>query len=352
MFFIKNIIKIILGIGALFAIYFALSILAAITFDYNPENLIELDINGSSEELAPIGEIIDITTFNIGYCGLEKEQDFFMDGGKNSRGGSKEKVQENLHAIVTKLNEISPDLVMLQEVDKKGHRSFDVNQVEYIEENLLSNTSYAYGVNYDVKWVPLPITKPMGGALSGLMTISKYKVDKATRLSLPSSQDIPKKFFDLDRCLMETEIAVDNGKKLYLVNVHLSAFDKGGSVRKKQMDFVMDYLNEKRKNGDYIIMGGDWNHILNDKLNANYDVLPSWIVEIPESFYVEGFKMYSPDIATVRDNEKAYEKGVTFESIIDGFYVSDNVEVKSIKGYELGFENSDHNPVSIEVILK
>ena len=47
-----------------------------------------------------------------------------------------------------------------------------------------------------------------------------------------------------------------------------------------------------------------------------------------------------------------YEKGVSYSAVIDGFIVSDNVEVTYVENIDLEFLYSDHNPVIIDFILK
>ena len=53
-----------------------------------------------------------------------------------------------------------------------------------------------------------------------------------------------------------------------------------------------------------------------------------------------------------RLNHKPYNPNDSIECIIDGFLVTDNVKVKSVKGQDFGFVNSDHNPVLLEFSLK
>ena len=38
--------------------------------------------------------------------------------------------------------------------------------------------------------------------------------------------------------------------------------------------------------------------------------------------------------------------------VIDGFFLSPNVRVDSVETVDLGFENSDHNPVLLRVTLE
>ncbi len=61
----------------------------------------------------------------------------------------------------------------------------------------------------------------MGVAESGLMTISKYKVDSVTRRSYPLNESWPTKLFDLDRCFSVARYQLSNGKEFVLCNSHI-----------------------------------------------------------------------------------------------------------------------------------
>jgi exonuclease III len=41
----------------------------------------------------------------------------------------------------------------------------------------------------------------------------------------------------------------------------------------------------------------------------------------------------------------------TFTTVIDYFLLSPNIELLEVKGIDEGFENSDHNPVSMRIKL-
>ena len=74
----------------------------------------------------------------------------------------------------------------------------------------------------------------------------------------------PKRLFDLDRAIVEHTIPVNNGKHVRLVNLHLSAYDEGGKIRKQQVEYLKAYMNKHYEKGDYVIMGGDWNQLVSD----------------------------------------------------------------------------------------
>ena len=48
-----------------------------------PADVISLKAENNKERVLATGNEFKVTTFNIGYAGLDKDQDFFMDGGKD-----------------------------------------------------------------------------------------------------------------------------------------------------------------------------------------------------------------------------------------------------------------------------
>ena len=69
---------------------------------------------------------------------------------------------------------------------------------------------------------------------------------------------------------------------------------------------------------------------------------------------------FSPDWQWVYDNSTPsnrsvitpYDQSATTTTVIDFFLLSPNIEPEFVKGIQLGFANSDHNPVIIKVKLK
>ena len=323
--------------------------------DYRPKEIINLNIDNNKEENLKKEVTYKVTTFNIGYCGMDDGQDFFMDGGKGSRSSSKEKTMDNLKSISKILKDKDGDFILLQEVDIDSTRSYHIDQYNYLKDALpLYGGIFAY--NYKVKWVPLPILKPMGSVKSGLVTLSKYKVDKSNRYQYPGEEKWPVQLAELDRCFIESRIKVDNDRELVLVNSHLSAFDKGGIIRKQQLEYLKKYVEREYKKGNYIIVGGDYNHSIpgtDPSLFKASEKWPNWLQKLPMDFLPKDFK-WAVDkyVPTNRTVAIPYKEDINFLSVIDGFLVSPNVEVKKVKGDSLNFQYSDHNPVTLEFMLK
>ncbi len=323
--------------------------------DYRPGVETSVPVLNNGTDTFKKGQELSIVTFNIGYCGLDKNQDFFMDGGTGSRSASKAQTMVNLEKIAAFLADQNADAILLQELDINSSRSYKVNQLKYMETTLKEYSS-TFGQNYKVPWVPVPLLHPMGAVDSGLVTFNRYTTSKAARYQYPGSEKWPVQLFELDRCFIENRIPVEDGKELVLINSHLSAFDKGGEIRKKQLAFLKAYITGEYAKGNYVITGGDWNHQLPDtdasRFSAEED-WPFWLQSLPEDFTPAGFKWgVDGTVPSNRTVAKAYQQGVNFTSVIDGFLVSPNVDIRSVKGIGLGFENSDHNPVTGIFILK
>lgn len=222
--------------------------------DYKPQEITTLTVNNNPQQVMKQGESFSVTTFNIGYAGLDKGQDFFMDGGTKSRSSSREQTKINLEAVASLMTATDSDLFMLQEVDIDSSRSNGIDEVSYLS-NKFADYSNVFATNYKVPWVPLPVLDPMGSVNSGLLTLSRFNSTSNIRYDLPGKETWPRQQFDLDRAFVESRFPVDNGKELILVNLHLSAFDQGGTIRKQQLEYLSAYIKKENDKGNYLILG-------------------------------------------------------------------------------------------------
>lgn len=342
-------------VGIVICIFLVYLLVMTIT-DYRPEDRIPLKVENQQKQKMQKDKVFTVDTYNIGYCGMDKDQDFFMDGGKGSRSSSKEKTIENLNGITEFLANNDSTFVFVQEVDTNATRSFHVNQYEHLKNNLKDYSS-SFAINYKTLWVPVPMLKPHGRVNSaGLVTLSKYSVDSATRYQFPGKESWPRQLAELDRCFLESRISLENGKELVLINSHLSAYDKGGKIRVQQLGFLKEYIDKEYKNGNYVVVGGDWNHLIpttDPSIFKTTEEWPDWLQEIPDDFKPEGFTWAADkNVPTTRTDVTPYVKDVNFTAVIDGYLVSDNIEILNVKGHSLDFQYTDHNPVTMEFKLK
>ena len=300
----------------------------------------------------PMGKRMVAVSWNIGYGGLGRNQNFFMDGGDMVRPDRKQDVEENLAGIVSGLSQQKADLYLIQEADVNSKRSYYIDQRAAMERGLMMGSSYAR--NYQCDYVPFP-WPPIGKVDSGLMNFSLYQVDEATRESLPVPFSWPIRLANLKRCLLVERMPVENSdKELVVINLHLEAYEDGAG-RKKQTEMLMQILQAERRNGNYVVVGGDFNQtfpgateypILNEALWKPGALEGN---ELPEGFrYV--FDSATPTCRLLNRNYSGNRKETQL-FVIDGFILSDNVKVNHIQTIDLNFQHSDHNPVRLEFTL-
>ncbi|PLX23281.1 MAG: endonuclease, partial [Marinilabiliales bacterium] len=251
-----KIIKFILKILGVLIFLFAIFIIYSSVADYKPLPS-EIIYNSDTPDTIYVHKELSLMIWNIGYCGLSDDMDFFYDGGEQVRT-SKENVYENFHFVKSELNNNdSLDFILLQEVDIHSKRSYYLNELDSFNLTLTKFKSY-FGKNYDVTFVPTPPINPLGIVKSGLVSFSKFNPISVTRYSFPGNYSWPVKLFMLDRCFLVKRFPTSNEKELIVINTHNSAYDDG-SLKKQQMEYLKTFLLDEYLKGNYIIVGGDWN---------------------------------------------------------------------------------------------
>ena len=87
-----------------------------------PSESVNLIIEKSQENRLPPDTPFQVTTFNIGYAGLDAKQDFFMDGGTGSRSRSKEQTKQNLQHMSSFLTNFPKEFSFLKRVKGVAQR--------------------------------------------------------------------------------------------------------------------------------------------------------------------------------------------------------------------------------------
>ena len=308
---------------------------------------------GQTSATLRAGESIRVLTFNTGYAGLDKSQDFFMDGGSGvSPTGGRAKVEENLAGILAAIQEANAQIVLLQEVDKSSVRTNRIDETAYYQQNTGLNAAYA--VNYQCGFVPFPLP-PIGAVKSGVLTLSAYQPAQAQRQSLPVPFKWPIRVANLKRCLLVERIPVaDNGRELVLINLHLEAYDDGeGKVAQTRQ--LLDFIHQEYEKGNYVIAGGDFNQTFEGVQRFGGSWEGKWTPGVfTEDELPQGVRLvYDPSLPTCRSLDQAYtgDRDNHVFYLIDGFLVTDNVQVEDVHTVDLDFAYSDHNPMLMQVTL-
>jgi endonuclease/exonuclease/phosphatase family metal-dependent hydrolase len=347
----KKILKSVALVVAVLAIGFIGLILYALLSDYKPEEKTLISVNPSTGMVSDTAAI-SILTWNIGYCGLDRDMDFFYDGG-NKVFTPRERCIDNLTAVEKFISDNDTcDFIFIQEIDKNSKRSYHINEYDSLTNHLTGYKDF-FAKNYDVFFVPVPPSSPMGKVLSGLATFSKAEPSLSERYSFPGVYGFPKQLFMLDRCFLVNRYPLSNGRELVIINTHNEAFDKG-NIRKAQMAYLKEYILKEYGKGNYIITGGDWNQTPPD-FNPAFlnNIADTTNMVIPAGFLPPDWKwVFDNSNPSERSVVKAYNSDTTPTTIFDFFLLSPNVDPLMVKCINLNFANSDHNPVLMKVRLK
>lgn len=353
---IKKIVKVIAVILVIIIIIAATVLIYFSIREYRPKPVEELTVNGTAEKQLSLHDEFRIMTFNIGYGANSADADFFMDGGKMVEPDSKEIVERNLKGIMDVIREQNADVLFLQEADRNSKRSYHIDQVREITDQFQGNHSFAH--NFLCDFVPYPVLTPIGKVDGGLVSLSKFQVERAQRYSLPTPFKWPVRTCQLKRALLVQRIPIeDSDKELVLVNLHLEAYDDGEG-KKAQTELLAKILEEEYAKGNYCIAGGDFNQSFPLADNSKYPIIKKDYF-VPASLDISVFSNHwqfavDDSVPTSRLLNEPYDKNSpdTQYYVIDGFILSDNLTLEEVKTVDHDFAWSDHNPVVLKVSFK
>lgn len=359
----KKALKIIVSVILILVLCFLMLLLVGTIKEWKPAKIEKAEmtyLNGKNtgKKDIELGKNYKVLTYNTGYGGLGKEEDFFMDGGTEVMPKSKDVIEKNLEGISNIIKKENADFNCLQEIDINSKRSYDTDQRNFYDKALNGNSAYAD--NFKVFYVPYPIKQCTGKVRAGLYTQSEYNISDGTRVSLPVPFKWPVRLFNLKRCLLVNRVPVEGtDKEFVLINLHLEAYDDG-SGKTAQTDALMKFAQKEYEKGNYVIACGDWNQsFYTDKdvfrMPKEEDLWRPTNIEINKKYMENGWSLvYDKSVPSCRLNNQPYTKqnDKTYHYLIDGYLVSPNIDVKKVKTLDKGFEFSDHNPVECEFSLK
>lgn len=307
---------------------------------------------------AETGTPYKIVSWNIGFGAYESDYGFFMDGGTQSWAWSEERLDANLQSIADVLAARQADLYIVQEVDTDSTRSYHRDEAALLREALPGCDSI-WAQNYDSPFLFYPFLQPHGRSVAGIMTFSAFDMTSALRRELPIENSVMK-LVDLDRCYSVSRITVAGGKELVLYNMHLSAYTSDGTIATEQLKLLLADMQSEYEKGNYIVCGGDFNKdILGDSgiYFGKSDTEYTWAQPLDMTLF-DGtdLRLVAPldennPVPSCRNADGPYHQG-QYVLTVDGFIISDNVQVEKAQVLDLAFAYSDHNPVEMSFLLK
>ena len=138
---LKKLFKSVLILIVVMVLGFIGLIVYAVISDYKPE---EKEVISQTDKPSVLRDSLSFTllTWNIGYAGLDKDMDFFYDGGTKVITPEKN-CSENISGIgdFLKRND-TIDFFFIQEIDRNSKRSYRIDQYQRLSEKLSGYESY------------------------------------------------------------------------------------------------------------------------------------------------------------------------------------------------------------------
>ena len=323
--------------------------------EFNPAEVEEVTAQTNDNAKAlQIGNTISVLSWNVGYAGLGKDSEFFMDGGSDVKSADKETVDSYLEGIRSTAFEgdAFANIYLFQEVDKDSSRTYHVDETE-----ALAGASNTYALNYSCGFVPYPVP-PIGKVNSGLLTASDFSIEKADRIALPCPFKWPVRIANLKRCLLANYIPIEGTDKyLVVVNLHLEAYDDGNG-KIAQTNQLKEFIQSEYEKGNYVIAGGDFNQefpgALDQYPNTHPDLWSPGVLDesmIPEG-WTYAYDLNTPSCRLLNQPYNPEDTENTQYYVIDGFIVSPNLTVNGVRTIPVDFANSDHNPVRVSITIQ
>ncbi len=198
-------------------------------------------------------DTITVLNWNVKFGG--GRIDFFFDCHGDRTNMSEGEVVANLERVAEKINQVDPDVLILQEVDVQSKRSAYVDQLQWLLDHTRMNYA-VYASQWRADFVP---SDGIGRVDSGNAILSRWPIEDAERIALPliGENDALTNYFYLKRNILVGRVPLLD---LTVLGVHAEAFSHDGT-KKKHIDRFHEELTRLDAAGERFVAGGDLNTV-------------------------------------------------------------------------------------------
>lgn len=261
-------------------------------------------------------DTIKVMTWNIRFgCGVDVL--WFGDACGDRTVLLKKEIEKNLDAVIYRINQLRPDVLLLQEVDIQSKRSAYIDQMKYIMDRTYFGYGY-YGTNWKSQFIP---SDGLGRMDEGNAILSVWPMSEGTLHPLPLRTDVDAltKYFYVRESVLSGLIKMPDGKEFYAINTHLSAFSTD-DTKLRQLQKYVAICDSLDKTGLPIVTGGDFNLIPPNSTITDYcliDACPDEHFHDPNAlpFHKDGSD-YTPEISWLYELYDKYESSLPLNKYI------------------------------------
>lgn len=207
------------------------------------------------------GQALKVMTWNIQYLAGKRYVFWYdmPDGSGPDERPTPDDIAYNLDEVARVIRDEQPDIVLLQEVNDGAKNTDYTNQLALLQErvtDLYPCSTEAFYWKSDF----VPDRHIYGSVGMKLATLSRYQMDKAERLQLPSPNgNLIGRQFEPKRALLVSDLPLRDGGHLAVVNTHLGDFKPGDDTLQRQLAATTQLLDTFEQAGTLWISGGDFN---------------------------------------------------------------------------------------------
>ncbi len=211
----------------------------------------------------PLPEHLTVVSYNIGHGQGIKEQAWDYR--------SKEVTENQLNLVADAMAKMDADIFLLQEVDLDSHRTFRMNQLEFLKKKT-AHPYHACANVWEKNYLPFPYWPPaqhLGYVRAANCILSRFPLSHHQRIIFdkPEANPFWYNWGYIDRGIERVDVTLGQ-QKIALINLHLEAWDV--KSREEQIQVVDKYVKELNMP---TIIGGDFNTVVPEapKLNGFLD---------------------------------------------------------------------------------
>ena len=198
---------------------------------------------------------VKVMTWNIRF-GAGRMTPWFGDSCGDRVMLNKDEVHRGLEGLAARINEVNPDVLLLQEVDVKSKRTAYIDQVQWLLNHTALNYG-AYATAWQAQYVP---SDGLGRIDMGNAVLCKWPIGAAERIRLPQrgDQDALTRYFYLQRNMIKAKIEAPGMDNFYVVNIHSDAFSTDDTKHQHIIRFKQE-LDRLNNENALFVAGGDFN---------------------------------------------------------------------------------------------
>lgn len=218
--------------------------------------------------------MFSVLNWNVQYMAGKNYVFFYdlLDGSGPDVRPSRADIDATTQEVVRIIREKRPDFILIQELDDGAKRTDKEDQLKKLMALLPPEYgNYVWAWYWKAAFVPHP--KIMGSVGMKLAIISRYRLGNARRIQLPIMPDFwLVQQFNFKRAVLEVMVPLAEGGELAVLTTHLDAFAQGSNTMERQVDKVLQILEEHARVQRPFVIGGDFNLLPDD---AAYERLDS-----------------------------------------------------------------------------